>query len=68
MERLQLAVGDTQILSVDARRTGMLHIISGAIDTATVSLAAGDAVVVDDVNQLQLTVTTDAEALWFDLP
>jgi redox-sensitive bicupin YhaK (pirin superfamily) len=68
LERLQLAEGDSEILSVHAGRTGMLHIVSGTIDTTTASLVAGDAVVIDDDNQLQLAVTKDAEALWFNLP
>ena len=68
LELLQPAAGDSEILSVGAGRTGMLHIVSGGIDTATASLGAGDAVVTDDGSKLQLTVTADAEALWFDLP
>ncbi len=68
LERLQLTTGDTEILSVSTGRTGMLHIVSGAIDTATASLGAGDAVVIDDGSKLQLAVTVDAEALWFNLP
>jgi redox-sensitive bicupin YhaK (pirin superfamily) len=68
LERLQLTAGDTEILSVSRGRTGMLHIVVGAIDTATVSLGAGDALVIDDGSKLQLAVTLDGEALWFDLP
>ena len=68
LERLQLATGDTEILSVGAGRTGMLHIVSGAMDTDTASLGAGDAVIADDSRKLQLAVTADAEALWFNLP
>lgn len=68
LERLQLTTRDTEILSVSTGRTGMLHIVSGAIDTATASLGAGDAVVIDDGSKLQLAVTVDAEALWFNLP
>ncbi len=68
LERLQLTAGDTEILSVSTGRTGMLHIVSGAIDTATASLDAGDAVVIDDGSKPQLAVTVDAEALWFNLP
>ena len=68
LERLQLTAGDTEILSVSTGRTGMLHIVSGAIDTTTASLGAGDAVVIDDGSKLQLAVTVDAEALWFNLP
>ena len=68
LERLQLTAGDTEILSVSTGRTGMLHIVSGAIDTTTASLGAGDAVVIDDDSKLQFAVTADAEALWFDLP
>ena len=68
LERLQLAAGDNDILSVATGRTGMLHIVSGAIDTATTSLSAGDAVVIDDGSKLQLAGTADAEALWFNLP
>lgn len=68
LERLQLTAGDTEILSVSTGRTGMLHIVSGAVDTATASLGAGDAVVIDDGSKLQLAVTVDAEALWFNLP
>ena len=68
LERLHLTAGDTEILSVSTGRTGMLHIVSGAIDTATASLGAGDAVVIDDGSKLQLAVTVDAEALWFNLP
>lgn len=68
LERLQLTAGDTQILSVDTGRSGMLHIVAGAINTATEALVAGDAVVADDGSKLQLTVTANAEALWFDLP
>ena len=68
LERLQLAAGDTEILSVDTGRTGMLHIVSGAMDTGTASLGAGDALITDDIGKLQLAVTADGEALWFDLP
>lgn len=68
LERLQLTTGDTEILSVSTGRTGMLHIVSGAIDTTTASLGAGDAVVIDDSSKLQLAVTVDAETLWFNLP
>ena len=63
LERLQLTAGDTEILSVSTGRTGMLHIVSGAIDTTTASLGAGDAVVIDDGSKLQLAVTVDTEAL-----
>ena len=68
LERLQLATGDTEILSVGAGRTGMLHIISGAVATDAASLGAGDAVVIDDSSKLQLAVSDAAEALWFNLP
>ncbi len=68
LERLQLTAGDTEILSVSTGRTGMLHIVSGAVDTATASLGAGDAVVIDDGSKPQLAVAVDAEALWFNLP
>jgi len=68
LERLQLATGHTAMLPVDSGRTGMLHIVSGAIETATESLGAGDAVITDDRCKLQLAVTADVEALWFDLP
>jgi redox-sensitive bicupin YhaK (pirin superfamily) len=72
LERLHLGAGDTEILSVDQGRTGMLHIVSGAVssamDTGTVSLNAGDAVVADNGSKLQLAVTSYTEALWFDLP
>jgi redox-sensitive bicupin YhaK (pirin superfamily) len=68
LERLQLATGDTEVLSVGAGRTGMLHIVSGAVDIATESLGAGDAVIKDDSSKLQFAVTADAEALWFNLP
>ena len=68
LERLQLTAGDSEVLSVGTGRTGMLHIVSGALDTATVSLGAGDALVIDDSSKLQIAVTADAETLWFDLP
>ena len=68
LERLQLTAGDSEILSVGTGRTGMLHIVSGALDTATASLGAGDALIVDDDSKLKLVVTADAEALWFNLP
>ena len=68
LERLQLAKGDTEVLSVGAGRTGMLHIISGAMDIAMASLGAGDAVITDGGGTLQLDVTADAEILWFNLP
>jgi redox-sensitive bicupin YhaK (pirin superfamily) len=68
LERLQLATGDTEILSVGAGRTGMLHIVSGALDTDTASLGAGDAAITDEGGTLRLSVTADAEALWFNLP
>lgn len=68
LERLQLTAGDIEILSVGTGRTGMLHIVSGALDTATASLGAGDAVVIDDSSKLQIAVTADAETLLFDLP
>jgi redox-sensitive bicupin YhaK (pirin superfamily) len=68
LERLQLTKGDTEVLSVGAGRSGMLHIVSGAIDTATASLGEGDAVITEKGGTLQLTVTADAEMLWFNLP
>jgi redox-sensitive bicupin YhaK (pirin superfamily) len=68
LERLQLTAGDTEILSVDTGRTGMLHIVFGTMDTGTASLNAGDAVVTDDGSKLQLSITANTEALWFDLP
>ncbi len=68
LERLQLATGDTEALSVGAGRTGMLHIVSGAMDTAAGSLNAGDAVITDESSALEITVTADAQALWFNLP
>lgn len=70
LERLQLRTGNTEKLPVDAGRTGLLHVVSGAlgIDIDTASLYAGDAVVADDGSKLQLIATTDSEALWFDLP
>jgi redox-sensitive bicupin YhaK (pirin superfamily) len=68
LERLQLTAGDTEILSVSTGRTGMLHIVSGTMDTATASLGAGDAVITNEGSTLEITVTADAEALWFNLP
>jgi len=68
LERLQLTAGDTETLSADTGRTGMLHIVSGEMETGVTSLGAGDAVVADDSSKLKLTATTNAEALWFDLP
>jgi redox-sensitive bicupin YhaK (pirin superfamily) len=68
LERLQLTAGDTEILSVSAGRTGMLHVVSGAMDIDTAALTAGDAVITDEGGILQLDVTADAEALWFNLP
>ena len=55
-------------INTQEHRTGMLHIVSGALDTATASLGAGDTVVIDDSSKLQIAVTADAETLWFDLP
>ena len=68
LERLQLTAGEMELLSVGAGRTGMLHIISGAIDTADSLLDAGDAIITDDDNELDLSARADTEALWFDLP
>jgi redox-sensitive bicupin YhaK (pirin superfamily) len=68
LERLQLAAGDTEVLSVNAGCTGMLHVVSGAMDTDTASLNAGDAVITDAGSTLEITVTADAQALWFNLP
>jgi redox-sensitive bicupin YhaK (pirin superfamily) len=68
LQRLQLAEGDTELLSVGAGRSGMLHIVSGAIDTDTASLGAGDAVITEEGGTLEITVTADAEMLWFNLP
>ena len=68
LERLQLAAGDTEILSVSVGRTGMLHVVSGTMDIDTAALTAGDAVIADEGGMLQLDVTADAEALWFNLP
>ena len=68
LERLVLAKGDSEVMSVGAGRTGMLHIVSGAMDTGTVSLGAGDAVITDDGSTLEFDVTADAEMLWFNLP
>jgi redox-sensitive bicupin YhaK (pirin superfamily) len=67
LERLLLAKGDTEALSVGAGRTGMLHIVSGAMDVDTASLNAGDAVITDDGSKLEITVTAAAEMLWFNL-
>jgi redox-sensitive bicupin YhaK (pirin superfamily) len=68
LERLQLAKGDTEVATVGAGRTGMLHVVSGEVDIDTASLGAGDAVIRDEKGTLQLDVTADAEMLWFDLP
>ena len=68
LERLRLPAGDKELLSVGADRTGMLHIVSGKIEIDTVNIGAGDALVAQDGNQLQLSATTNSEALWFDLP
>lgn len=68
LERLLLPKGDNELLSISAGRTGMLHIISGAVDTAETPLSAGDAIVIDDASELKIAVKHDTEALWFDLP
>jgi redox-sensitive bicupin YhaK (pirin superfamily) len=68
LERLQLAAGDSEVMSIAAGRTGMLHVVSGAMDIDTAALTAGDAVITDEGGILQLDVTADAEALWFNLP
>jgi hypothetical protein len=38
------------------------------MDIDTASLNAGDAVVTDEGSTLKITVTADAETLWFNLP
>jgi redox-sensitive bicupin YhaK (pirin superfamily) len=68
LERLHLVSGDIEALSVDTGRTGMLHIVSGEIETPEASLSAGDAVILDDSNELKVIVKADTELLWFDLP
>jgi len=68
LERLQLKAGESETLNVAEGRTGMLHLISGALDTTTDSLERGDAVIAGTRTSLQLTATANAEALWFDLP
>ena len=76
LERLQLTAGDSETLAVAAGRTGLLHLVAGALtinrdinnSADTAALSAGDAVITDDSSKLQLAVTADAEALWFDLP
>lgn len=68
LERLQLPTGDSELLAVGTGRTGMLHVISGAMGTETWSLGPGDAVITDAGGALEIAVTADAEMLWFDLP
>jgi len=68
LERLLLSAGNTKVLSLDPGHTGLLHIVSGGVDTGTASLSAGDAVIADAGNRLQLAVPADTEALWFCLP
>jgi len=68
LERLRLTAGDKELLSVGPDRTGMLHIVSGTLETDTADLGAGDALIAQDGKQLQLNTTTNTEALWFDLP
>ena len=71
LERLQLARGDSETLSVEAGRTGLLHVVSGAVDTGQTTLRAGDAVITDADGTLDIGVTSDTsdtEMLWFDLP
>ena len=68
LERLQLNHGDSAALAVGPGRTGMLHIVSGAVTTGEEALSAGDAVITDIGSALDISVTTDTELLWFELP
>jgi len=68
LERLQLTHGESETLSVDPGRTGMAHVVSGAVNTGQATLSAGDAVITDAGGTLDISVTTDTEMLWFGLP
>jgi len=68
LERLQLTDGDVETLQLQPGRTGMLHVVSGAVDTGEVILSPGDAVITETDGNLNISAATDTEALWFDLP
>lgn len=68
LERLQLAHGDSESLSVDSGHTGMLHVVSGSVTARQATLSEGDAVITDVGGSLNISATTDSEMLWFELP
>ena len=68
LERLQLAAGDNDTLTLEPGRSGLLHVVSGSVNTPAATLDAGDALIMEDATMLQLAATDPAEALWFDLP
>lgn len=55
-----------------ANRAGYLHLVEGDLVINTgqeeLTLKPGDAVAINDNEQLSLTATSAVEALWFDLP
>lgn len=68
LERLHLTDNDNVELAVGPGRSGMLHVVSGAIEIGQTTLSSGDALITDTGDSLTITTTTDTELLWFDLP
>lgn len=66
--QLLLAAGTEQPLSVQRGRKVYLHLISGALTVADISLAAGDGLKISDETQISIAAQTAVRALVFDLP
>lgn len=66
--QLLLAAGTEQPLSVQRGRKVYLHLISGTLTVADISLAAGDGLKISDETQISIAAQTAVKALVFDLP
>jgi len=54
-------------LAIDPKRKAYAHLIRGAINVNGVTLAAGDALLIENEDQISLSQGENAEILVFDL-
>jgi len=57
----------TAQVQLDPKRKGYVHLIRGSLDVNGQSLTSGDALLIENESQLNLSHGTDAEVLFFDL-
>jgi len=58
---------ETATLSLDPARKGYVHLVRGTLDVNSARFTAGDALLLQDENRIELANGADAEVLVFDL-